>query len=157
MAPTASDIGHTHSRLRGWSAGHGTSRFRDHAWARKRQDVPELRIHPATAKRLGIGMNDWTWVAVRGGARRVYLQTLLTEDVPLNVVATGMGWWFPEVSGADHGALAFNVDAAIPYGPPWDPISGSAEARNVACRIGRADQDAVAAMLAKTAAPAPTA
>ncbi|MFN0301429.1 MAG: molybdopterin-dependent oxidoreductase, partial [Burkholderiales bacterium] len=123
------------------------SRFRDHAWARKMQDAPELRIHPDTARRAGIGVNDWAWVDVRGGARRVFLKAWLTEDVPLNVVATGMGWWFPEMSGADHGALAFNVDAAIPYGPPWDPISGSAEARNVACRIGRADQNAVTALL----------
>ncbi len=123
------------------------SRFRDQAWARKMQNTPELRIHPTTAKRRGIGMDDWTWVDVRGGARRVYLQAWLTEDVPLNVVATGMGWWFPEIGGADHGALSFNVDAAIPYGPPWDPISGSAEARNVACRIGCADQEFVAALL----------
>jgi len=62
----------------------------------------------------------------------------LGDEVPPDVVTTQMGWWYPEAAGFDHGALTVNVDAAIPYGPPWDPISGSAEARNVACRLARA-------------------
>ncbi len=115
------------------------SRFRNHAWARKIQDAPELRIHPRTAAALGVGANEWVWLRTRGGAGRTLLRALLTEDVPPDVVATGMGWWYPEVPGADHGALTFNVDAAISYGPPWDPISGSPEARNSACNISRAD------------------
>ena len=115
------------------------SRFRNHAWARKIQDAPELRIHPRTAERLGVGDDNWVWLRTRGGAGRTLLKAWVTEDVPPDVVATGMGWWYPEVPGADHGALTFNVDAAISYGPPWDPISGSAEARNCACKISRAD------------------
>ena len=120
------------------------SRFRNHAWARKIQDAPELRIHPRTAARLGVGNDEWVWLRTRGGAGRTLLKALVTEDVPLDVVATGMGWWYPEVPGADHGALTFNVDAAISYGPPWDPISGSPEARNAACSIRPADPAEVA-------------
>ena len=120
------------------------SRFRNHAWARKIQDAPELRIHPRTAGRLGVGGDDWVWLRTRGGAGRTLLKAWLTEDVPLDVVATGMGWWYSEMPGADHGALTFNVDAAIRYGPPWDPISGSPEARNAACSISRADPAEVA-------------
>jgi len=26
---------------------------------------------------------------------------------------TGMGWWFPEMSGADRGSLTFNIDVAL--------------------------------------------
>lgn len=115
------------------------SRFRNHAWSRKIQNVPELRLHPATAERHGIGANDWIWVETPRGASRVYLKAKMTEELPENIVATGMGWWFPEVTAPDRGALTFNVEAAIPYGPHWDPISGSSESRNVACRIGRAD------------------
>ncbi len=115
------------------------SRFRNHDWARRLHNAPELRIHPVAAARKHISDGDWVWVEVPGGAGRACLKAELTEDVPLNVVATGMGWWFPELSGPDFGALTFNVEAAIPYGPHWDPISGSAEARNCACRIRRAD------------------
>lgn len=115
------------------------SRFRNHSWARKIESSPELKIHPDTGRRLNIADDDWVWVETRGGAGRVYLRACLSEEVPYNIVATGMGWWYPEVAGADHGALRVNIEAAIPYGPNWDPISGSAEARNCACRIGLAD------------------
>lgn len=115
------------------------SRFRNHAWARKLQDAPELRIHPKTAGRHHIGRDDWVWVSTPGAPGRALLKAWITEEVPEDVVATGMGWWYPEINGPDHGALTFNIDVAIPYGPPWDPISGSAEARNTACRITRAE------------------
>jgi hypothetical protein len=59
--------------------------------------------------------------------------------MPPDVVGTGMGWWYPGMTGADRGALTFNIDTALSYGPPWDPISGAPEARNSACRITRAD------------------
>lgn len=121
------------------------SRFRNHGWARRLQDAPELRIHPATAQRLGIAADDWVWVETPSGTGRVLLQAWITDEVPQDVVATGMGWWFPERSGPDHGALTFNVDVAIAYGPPWDPISGSPEARNVACRVSRASPSEVPA------------
>lgn len=120
------------------------SRFRNHGWARKIQGAPELRINPATAQQFALADGDWAWVETQGRTGRVYLKARVTPEVPANIVATGMGWWFPEIGTPDRGALAFNVDAAIPYGPPWDPISGSAEARNIACRIGKAEQPEVA-------------
>lgn len=127
------------------------SRFRNHAWARKIQADPELRIHPDTAARHGILEGDWVWVETPRGRGRARLRARLTEEVPADVVATGMGWWYPEAPGPDHAALTVNVDAAVPYGPPWDPISGSAEARNCACRIRRAEPGE-AATVAGTAA-----
>lgn len=120
------------------------SRFRNHSWARKLQDVPELRINPKTARRFNIGVEDWVWVHTLNGPGRALLKARITDEVPENVVATGMGWWYPELGGADHGALTFNIDVAIPYGPPWDPISGSPEARNTACKICRAEPGEVA-------------
>lgn len=115
------------------------SRFRNHDWARRLHNAPELRIHPEAAARRKIANGDWIWVEVSGGTGRVCLKANLTDDVPVDVVTTGMGWWFPELPGPDFGALTFNVEAAIPYGPRCDPISGSAEARNCACRIYRAE------------------
>ena len=114
------------------------SRFRNHAWARKVQDAPELRISPRTAERLNVGEGDWVWVQTREAGDRTLLKAWVSDEMPEDVVATGMGWWFPEMAGSDRGALTFNIDAAIPYGPPWDPISGSPEARNTACKVVRA-------------------
>lgn len=115
------------------------SRFRNHAWARRIQADPELRVHPETAARYGIADGDWVMVDTPRGKGAIRLRAQMTDDVPVEVLATGMGWWYPEQPGFDHGALAVNVDAALSYGPPWDPITGSAEARNAACRIRKAE------------------
>ncbi|MFQ5539008.1 MAG: molybdopterin dinucleotide binding domain-containing protein, partial [Candidatus Binatia bacterium] len=119
------------------------SRFRNHSWARKAQADPEVRVHPETASHYGIIDGDWVWVETPQGKEGVHLRAQLTDAVPVGVVATGMGWWYPEAPGPDHGAGKINIEAAIPYGPYWDPISGSAEARNSACRIRRAKQEEV--------------
>jgi anaerobic selenocysteine-containing dehydrogenase len=119
------------------------SRFRNHGWARRVQDAPELRINPRTAQRLGIAEDDWAWVDTPDRKGRVLMQAWLTEEVSENIVATGMGWWFPEMSGSDRGSLTYNIDAAVAYGPPWDPICGAPEARNTACRVTRAAPEEV--------------
>jgi hypothetical protein len=49
-----------------------------------------------------------------------------------------MGWWFPEAAGPDRGAFDVNVNAAMSYDGPWDPVSGSADTRGLRCRIERA-------------------
>jgi anaerobic selenocysteine-containing dehydrogenase len=121
------------------------SRFRNHAWARKLQDAPELRIHPRTAQRLGVAADDWIWVETPYRKGRALLQAWITEEVPEDIVATGMGWWFPEMRGADRGSLTYNIDVAVAYGPPWDPINGAPEARNTACKVTRAQPHEVPA------------
>jgi hypothetical protein len=47
------------------------------------------------------------------------------------------------MSGSDRGSLTYNIDAAIAYGPPWDPICGAPEARNTACKVTRAAPEEV--------------
>ncbi len=123
------------------------SRFRNHAWARRVQDAPELRINPKTALRLNIVKDDWVWVQTHKQMQRVLLKARLTDELPEHIVATGMGWWYPEMSGPDHGASICNIDVAVPYGPPWDPITGSAEARNTACKVVRAEPSEVDELL----------
>jgi thiosulfate reductase/polysulfide reductase chain A len=51
------------------------------------------------------------------------------------VLVTGMGWWRPEAEGPEFGVLDVNVNAALSYGEPWDPITGSPDSRGLPCRV----------------------
>jgi len=124
------------------------SRYREHAWARKIKNAPELSIHPDAAARLRLGRDDWVWVRTRESDRPALLKLRISEEVPPHVVATGVGWWYPEMRGPDHGAALFSVGSAMRYGPAFDPISGSpSQSRNTGCRIERADPGEVERLL----------
>jgi len=59
-------------------------------------------------------------------------------------VRTGMGWWYPEAKAPDHGALEVNINGAMSYGAPWDPVTGSADTRGMPCRLSRVAASAAA-------------
>ena len=113
------------------------SRFREFSWAKKVSPDPLLRIHPTTASTLGIADGDWVEVRTRGHEGRCRLKARITEDTAPGVVATGMGWWSPGAPGPDFGAADINVNAAMSYAGPYDPASGSADTRALACRVTR--------------------
>lgn len=111
------------------------SRFREQAWARKVSPDPLLKIHPDTARSLGIEDGDWVSVETPRGEGACRLKASLTEATEPGVVATGMGWWLPEAAGPEFGVLDININAALSYSGPYDPASGSADTRGVPCRI----------------------
>ena len=95
-------------------------------------------MHPATASRSDLSDGDWVIVetpGVRGTAR---LRLKLTDATPEHVVSTGMGWWRPEVGTPDHAALDININAALSYSGPFDPVTGSASIRGQKCRVRKA-------------------
>ena len=51
------------------------------------------------------------------------------------VVNTGMGWWLPSDPAPEHGALDVNINAALAYDGPWDPVSGSSDVRGIPFRV----------------------
>lgn len=114
------------------------SRFREQEWARRISPDPELRVHPETAAKYGVATGDWVTVETAGGPGACRLRVDVTDATPPDVVSTGMGWWFPDAAGPDRGAFDVNVNAAMSYDGPWDPVSGSADTRGLRCRIGRA-------------------
>lgn len=114
------------------------SRFREQAWARKVSPDPLLRIHPDTAQLLGIADGDWVRVETPRGTGACRLKASVTDATAAGVVATGMGWWLPEASGPEFGALDININSALSYDGPYDPASGSADTRGVPCRVLRA-------------------
>jgi anaerobic selenocysteine-containing dehydrogenase len=110
------------------------SRFRDQPWALKVSPDPRLTMHPATAASLGIADGAWVKLEVAGGKGPCRLRVSLTDETPPNVVNTGMGWWRPG-QGPDYGALDININAALSYDGPWDPVSGSSNVRGMPCRV----------------------
>jgi anaerobic selenocysteine-containing dehydrogenase len=111
------------------------SRFRDQPWAIKVSPDPRLTMHPDTAHALGLGDGAWVRVEVARGKGACRLRIKLTEATPPNVVNTGMGWWLPSDPAPEHGALDININAALAYDGPWDPVSGSSDVRGLPCRV----------------------
>jgi thiosulfate reductase/polysulfide reductase chain A len=111
------------------------SRYRDQAWTRKVSPFPLLQVHPETA--AAHGLEDGAWVAVEtpGIDGRCKLKLRVTDETAPGILRTGMGWWLPEAPGPDRGALEVNVNVALSYGAPWDPVTGSADTRGLPCRV----------------------
>jgi anaerobic selenocysteine-containing dehydrogenase len=113
------------------------SRFRDQPWALKVSPDPRLTMHPDTASALGLGDGDWVRLEVARGKGACRLRIKLTDATPPDVVNTGMGWWRPSEPGPERGALDININAALDYDGPWDPVSGSSNVRGMRCRVER--------------------
>ncbi len=111
------------------------SRFRDQPWALKVSPDPRLVMHPETATGLGLADGDWVRVTVEGANGEVRLRLKLSDATPPDLVNTGMGWWRPAAAAPDHGALDVNINAALSYHGPFDPISGSSDIRGQLCRV----------------------
>ncbi len=113
------------------------SRFREQAWARKMSPDPLLKMHPDTANEQGVASGDWVWIETAGSKRRCRLKVEVNDRTPPTLLVTGMGWWRPEGEGPTFGALDININAALSYDGPYDPMSGSADTRAIPCRIVR--------------------
>ncbi|MEX2453162.1 MAG: molybdopterin-dependent oxidoreductase [Rhodospirillaceae bacterium] len=111
------------------------SRYRDQAWARKVSPFPLLQVHPDTAAASGFADGQWVTVETPGIEGRCKLKVSVTTDTAPGTVRTGMGWWLPEAAGPERGALDVNVNVALSYGGPWDPVTGSADTRGLPCRV----------------------
>ena len=111
------------------------SRFRDQDWARKVSPDPRLTMHPDTARDLGLDDGAWVKLEIARGKGTCRLRIKLTDTTPAGVVNTGMGWWLPSDPSPEHGALDVNINAALPYDGPWDPVSGSSDVRGHLCRV----------------------
>ena len=97
-----------------------------------------MKIHPQTARAIGIADGEWVKVETPRGKGACRLKVSVTDATAPGIVVTGMGWWLPESPGPEFGALDVNINAALSYAGPYDPASGSADTRGVPCRILRA-------------------
>jgi thiosulfate reductase / polysulfide reductase chain A len=111
------------------------SRFRDQPWAKKISPDPRLLIHPATARAMAVADEQWVRIETPGTRGSCKAKIKITENTPEGVVSTGMGWWRPGSMMPGSGAFDVNINAAMTYDGPWDPISGSVDSRGILCRI----------------------
>lgn len=126
------------------------SRYRDQGWARKVSPAPRLQIHPESAAAWHLQDGDWVEIETENGPGSCQLQIDVTDRVLPGIVRTGMGWWLPEAQGPDRGAFTVNINSAVSYDGPWDPITGSADTRGLPCRITAiADEQAIMASAAE--------
>jgi thiosulfate reductase / polysulfide reductase chain A len=86
----------------------------------------------------GLADRDWVNLETPNGPGPCRLRVKISDATPPDVVSTGMGWWRPDAAGPDHGALDVNINAALSYAGPFDPASGSVDARGILCRVQRA-------------------
>jgi anaerobic selenocysteine-containing dehydrogenase len=103
------------------------SRFRDQDWLRDQTPDPLLEVHPDTA--AGHALIDGAWARVETAVGHCRLRVSVSDRVPENLVVTGMGWWRPREEGPEYGALDVNVNAALAYSGPLDPVTGSPDSR----------------------------
>lgn len=114
------------------------SRFREQNWARKVSPDPTLMLNPDDAARLGLQDQQWVELSTKAGKGACRLKLRVTDATPLGVVSTGMGWWYPEQAGPFRGARDVNINAALTYEGPYDPVTGSASVRGVPCTLAPA-------------------
>jgi thiosulfate reductase/polysulfide reductase chain A len=111
------------------------SRFRDQPWAKKISPDPRLLIHPETARAHSVSQDQWVRIETPGARGSCKAKVKITDATPEGVVSTGMGWWRPGSMMPGSGAFDVNINAAMTYDGPWDPISGSVDSRGIRCRI----------------------
>jgi len=112
------------------------TRSAGHQWLRNRIPYPQLQIHPDVAKKRGIQQGDKVVVETPRGSFQHVAE--LTEDVYPQVVNGTFGWWLPEGKGRDRGSLEVNINAAMSYDPPYDPVVGINSVQNLMCQVRKA-------------------
>jgi thiosulfate reductase/polysulfide reductase chain A len=115
------------------SQNYWMSRSTGEDWLRKLAPYPLLHIHPAAAHERGIQSGDMVLVETPRGSFRHRAE--LTEDIRPEVVCGSFGWWLPEREPPERGSLETNVNAAMSYDPPCDPVVGINSIQGVMCRL----------------------
>jgi anaerobic selenocysteine-containing dehydrogenase len=84
---------------------------------------------------MAVADAQWVRIETPGARGSCKARIKVSESTPEGVVSTGMGWWRPGSMMPGSGAFDVNINAAMTYDGPWDPISGSVDSRGILCRI----------------------
>ncbi len=125
----------------GLKIGYMHSMGRNIPWLRELVPDPEVEIHPATAKELGIEDGDWVWAeAARGPSGRVKGIAKLTRGVHPKMIQYMAHWWLPEKAGLEYGQSDVNINMIL-SNDPIDPISGTPPLTGLLCKVYKAERD----------------
>lgn len=111
------------------------SRFPVFKYARKIHPYPEVEVHPQTAKERGI--EDGDWICIKTPKGEIKQKAKVTDKIHPKVVNPTVGWWFPEGPAPEHRCYESNVNVALSYNPPHDPILGTPTLNGVLCEISK--------------------
>ena len=117
------------------SQNYWMSRSAAETWVREQTTYPRLQIHANAAQDRKIQQDDMVVVETPRGAFRHLAE--LTQDIHPKVVCGAFGWWLPEREPPERGALEANVNAALSYDPPCDPVVGINSVQGVMCQVRR--------------------
>ena len=97
--------------------------------------MPYLEIHPDTAEKLAIVDGDWVYIETPVSPEKVKMQAKLTYGIKQDVVHAPSHWWFPEISGSEHGCFLSSINLVLSLEGPYDPVSGATNLRGVLCKV----------------------
>ncbi|OGA43433.1 MAG: hypothetical protein A3G25_12480 [Betaproteobacteria bacterium RIFCSPLOWO2_12_FULL_63_13] len=109
------------------------SGFRHVASMRLVRPDPLVELHPETAQKLGLEEGAWVYIETATG--RVKQRLSLNRNIDPRVVIAAFGWWFPEKDEPGYGWAESNINMLVPGGPDYDPATGGATLRGIACRV----------------------
>ena len=94
-----------------------------------------MYINPNTAADFEITDGQWITIYTAGTKTGCRAQARVNDAAPKGIAATGMGWWDPYSDDPELGARDININGAMSYGGPWDPVTGAPDSRGRRCKI----------------------
>lgn len=111
------------------------SEFRQLPSIRSRHPEPVFEINPQTANRVGIENGGIMGVETPGFDCPVTGRARFVSRLHPEVISCISHWWFPEEDAPTHGCFRSNINTVISHSPPYDPVTGTHQARSIPCRI----------------------
>jgi len=111
-------------------------------WLREKDPVPNVEIHPETARKYGI--EDGAWVYVENSLGRIRRKARITPTVHPRMITVPHGWWLPESKGTEpdlFGLWDYQVNQLIPSGQHSDSGFGGGQYKTTLVRLARAAED----------------
>lgn len=99
--------------------------------------VPEIWIYPDTAKKYGIGADDWVWIESPRG--KIRARALITKGINPGTVCMERFWHPETLATKTHGWQETNVNVLSKSSAPYNDVVGTHTLRAYQVKIYKAD------------------